>query len=135
MRYILGGNRESRILEMLDKLNWLCMALYIKYRVFIFIYKVKKGLFRGIDEDVVKLIKGENVKGTRGGDSKWTFSEFPELDKMIWYKGVREYNKFKCPRLEEQNIDGFKMKLFVSLKAYQRENWGDGRLLPLCYRD
>ena len=68
MRYILGWGRESRIIDMLEKLGWLCMEMWIKYRVFILIYKIKMGVIREVGEEVEKLWEKKHNKDTRKGE-------------------------------------------------------------------
>ena len=120
---------------MLNELDWICIELYIKYRVFIFIYKLKKGLIRGIDNEVKSLLLGVNNKGTRFGDINWNFYRDSKVDKMIFYKGIREYNRFKCNELEGLNLLGFKKNLMFKLRIFQNKNWGESRLRVSDYRD
>lgn len=67
-------------------------------------------------------MESENVKGTRLGDKVWAYHDKGSVDKMIFYKGVREYNKFKCYKLEELRLGAFKKNLLFKLRVYQNEN-------------
>ena len=65
MRYILGCNKETRIIDMLRNMKWLCMELLIKSRIFIFLYKIRKGLIDVKEDEIMELMKrreGRNVE-------------------------------------------------------------------------
>lgn len=113
---------------MLNELGGLCMELFVKYRVFIFIYKMKKDYIKGVDKGMKELIWCKNTKETRNGDKVWTYHEKVAVDKMIFYKRVRKYNRFKCYKLEDLGLGVFKRNLLFKLRVYQNNNWGGGKI-------
>ena len=120
---------------MLNKLGWLFVELFIKYRGFILIYKFKKGIIEGMGENINKLwVKNQEYYTTKG-EVKWEFEKRREVDKMIFNKGVREYNKFGCDKLKGLKMEGFKYKLRELLREYQNKNWGESRLISKIYRE
>ena len=132
MRYILGWDRESRILDMLKELDWLCMELFIKSKIFLLIFKLRKGIIEGMEEEkgILRKSGDRNLRNSNKvmyHDNKW-------VDGMIFYKGLRDYLLFGCDKWEQLEVGGFKKKLKAEFMKFQENNWGDGTLRPKCYR-
>lgn len=65
MRYILGCDRRNGIIDLSEMLGWLSMELLIKARIFIVMYKMRKGLTDVRDKEIIEVLerrKGRNVE-------------------------------------------------------------------------
>ena len=120
MRNILGWGRRVRIIDMLEKLGWLCIELWVKYRTFITIFKMKSGIIRELNVNTLKVWEAIHDHKTRKGGLGWGFDRRGTIDKMIFYKGIRDYNK--CYELEGGKLEVFKNKLKGRLMKYQKAN-------------
>lgn len=81
MRYILGCDEENRILDMLKSLDWFCIELFLKIRIFLFFHKIRMGLIELDDKEIMKImIKRIELK----------YSEDNEVDRIIYLKGVSD---------------------------------------------
>ena len=83
--------------------------------------------------DLLKVINFKHE--TRKGGLGCGFDRRSSIDKMLFYKGIRDYNKFRCYELEGGNLEVFKKKLKGMMRACHRKNWASGRLVLEDGRD
>ena len=73
---------------------------------FVFLYKIRKGLIDVKEDEIMELMKR---RGGRNVEQK--YSEYIEIDRMMFYKGIRDYVLFGCNKWENLELQGFKFKL------------------------
>ena len=106
------------------------MELLIKSRIFIFLYKIRKGLIDVKEDEIMELMIRREVRNV-----EQKYNEYNEIiDRMMFYKGMKDYVLFGCNKWENLELQGFKNKLKKELMEFQDRNWGNGDLLPRCYR-
>lgn len=113
------GNISS-ILDMLESLDWLCIELQIKVRIFLFLYKIRKGLIEINDSEILDIM---DRRINRRMERK--YSEDTMVDGMIFFKGMKDFSLFGCEQWEHLDLYGFRKKFVREMMRFQGNNWGD----------
>ena len=86
MRIILRCDKEMRIVDRFKALDWLCIKLLIKSRIFIRLHEMRKGLVNVRDKGLKELLMRREGKRV-----ELKYCKHSEVDKIMFYKGMRDF--------------------------------------------
>lgn len=118
MRYILNGNKYSKIQNMLKTLGWLDIQSFIKFNCMMFIHKINLGMLPPYLSDLLTNVSDIHSYDTRQKQNFYLNKvNLTKSQNCLFYKGINDYNELP-EHIKSYSLIKFKVECKKLLKNY-----------------